>query len=165
MLALSTPPQSWTEFIIIEDDSKGVSTSAESTDCSKCQILSSKTQDRITMQTNTWHKLLSVRAIQKAKLLHYLLVKTGSQVRNWSFEDKSIGTLTSAATWMAGKHQDWRATKAGHANCFTFIIIQGGKVEWKQLKKNCSALQQGSEGRTQQETMHSNEYFPQLLED
>lgn len=41
-------------------------------------LLSSKNQDGITMQTNTQHKLLSVRAIQKAKLLHYLLVKTRS---------------------------------------------------------------------------------------
>ena len=53
-------------------------------------LLSSKTQDRITMQTNTQHKLLSVRAIQKAKLLHYLLVKTRSQ-------DKETGDLKTHA--------------------------------------------------------------------
>lgn len=53
-------------------------------------LLHSKNQDSITMQTNTQHKLLSVRAIQKAKLLHYLLVKTRSQ-------DKETGDLKTQA--------------------------------------------------------------------
>lgn len=53
-------------------------------------LLRSKNQDNITMQTNTQHKLLSVRAIQKAKLLHYLLVKTRSQ-------DKETGDLKTQA--------------------------------------------------------------------
>lgn len=59
-------------------------------------MLSSKTQGNITMHTNTQHKLPSVRAIQKPKLLHYLLVKARSQdKKKWRFEDTGTGTLTS----------------------------------------------------------------------
>lgn len=100
------------------------------------------------------HKILSVRAIQKAKLLHYLLIKTRSQDKEiWRHRDSDCSKSLDSR-----KASRLQRTKAGHTNCFTFIITEGRKAEWRQLQ-NCIELHQGSEGQTRQETMHSNEYF------
>lgn len=60
--------------------------SAEAQNAETVNLVSSENQNRIAMQTNTQQKLLSVRAIQKAKPLHYLPVKTRNQ-------DKETGDL------------------------------------------------------------------------
>lgn len=60
---------------------------------------------------------------------------------------------------MAGRQQGCREVRLDRQ---TASLSLSSKEE-KQIK-NCSAPQQGSEGQTQQETMHSNEYFSQLLE-
>lgn len=65
---------------------------------------------------------------------------------------------------MAGRHQDCRDLRLDRQTASLSLSSKEEKQKKKQIK-NCSALQLGSEGQTQQETMHSNEYFSQLLED
>lgn len=84
MLILRTPPWDQIQFLIVKTIKR--ESSAEARDTVTVNLVSSENQSRIAMQTNTQHKLLSVRAIQKAKPLHYLLVKTRNQ-------DKETGDL------------------------------------------------------------------------
>lgn len=65
---------------------------------------------------------------------------------------------------MAGRHQDCGELKLDRQTSSLLLSSKEQKQEKKQIK-NCSAFQQGGEGQTQQETMHFNEYFSQLLED
>lgn len=149
------PPEDWTTFQITKWWKGSLCF------CSKAQTA----RVALLCTPNTQHKLLSVRAIQKTKLLHYLLVKARSQDKKmeiWRHRQRD----TDLSRRLNGRKAPglWR-TKGGQANCFTFIIIQGAKAEKKKQIKNCSAFQQGGEGQTQQETMHFNDYFSQLLED
>lgn len=158
VLILSILLQNCTEFLIVKMIKRESLLLQKAQTAGTVSLLNSKNQDRITMQTNTQHKLLSVRAIQKEKLLHYLLVKTRSR-------DKATGDLkTQAQRHWPQQEPEWqesiKTVENGGWTCklFTFIINQGGRADWKQVR-NCSALQQGSEGQTQLETMHSNEHF------
>lgn len=90
VLILSILLQDCTEFLIVKMIKRESLLRQKAQTAGTVSLLNSKNQDRITMQTNTQHKLLSVRAIQKEKLLHYLLVKTRSR-------DKATGDLKTQA--------------------------------------------------------------------
>lgn len=90
VLILSILLQDCTEFLIVKMIKRESLLLQKAQTAGTVSLLNCKNQDRITMQTNTQHKLLSVRAIQKEKLLHYLLVKTRSQ-------DKATGDLKTQA--------------------------------------------------------------------
>lgn len=66
---------------------------------------------------------------------------------------------------MAGRHQDCGELKVDRQTASLLLLSKEQKQKKKKQIKNCSAFQQGGEGQTQQETMHFNEYFSQLLED
>lgn len=66
---------------------------------------------------------------------------------------------------MAGRHQDCGELKVDRQTASLLLLSKEQKQKKKNQIKNCSAFQQGGEGQTQQETMHFNDYFSQLLED